>query len=113
MERRIGPDTAQVVQLYGKPLLGSGGVGVDRSVTATTSAATLMPANANRARFYVANDSTIDVYIRPGGAAATAVAGAGNVKVAANGGFFELAGDADAWSIIAASGTPAVSAREF
>lgn len=113
MERKSSTnENVQVVKLLSDIEGGSGSAGTDRSITATTTSQQLMAANAARKRIYVANDSTIDVWIRPGGAA-SAAAGGGNVKVAANGGFFELAGTTEAWFIIAASGTPAISAREF
>lgn len=87
-------------------------VGTDRSITATTTSAQLLAANATRRRFYVKNDSTIDVWINPG-AAAVATAGAGNIRVPANGGYFEFGFSTSAWNIIAASTTAAITSREF
>lgn len=87
-------------------------VGTDRSITATISSAQLMAANTARRKFFVKNDTAIDIWINFG-AAAVAVAGAGNLKVAANGGYFEFEGSVLAINIIAASGTPAITAREF
>lgn len=88
------------------------GVGTDRSIVASVTSQTLLPASAARRRFYVKNDTAIDVWINPG-AAATAAAGAGNIKVPANGGYFEFGFSSSAWQIIASSGTPAITAREF
>lgn len=85
--------------------------GTDRSVTATTTSAQLMAANTSRTKFFVKNDSTIDVWINFG-ATAVATAGGGNMKIAA-GGYFEFAGSSSAINIIAASTTAAVTAREF
>lgn len=112
MERKVGSENIQVVQLLGTSLMSSQGVGTDRSATLGTTSAQIMAANAARTRFYVVNDTAIDVWIRPAGAA-SAAAGGGNIKVPANGGSFELAGNTDAWHAIAASGTPAITAREF
>lgn len=111
MERKVGSENIQIVQLL-PAVLGSGGTGTDRSATLSVASAQIMPANPNRMRLYVANDTAIDIWIKPG-SAAVAAAGAGNIKVPANGGFFELAGSTDAWHAIAASGTPAITAREF
>ena len=86
--------------------------GTNRSITATVSSQQLMAANALRSRFFIKNDTAIVVWINFG-AAAVAAAGSGNVAVAANGGFFEFAGSTGAINIIAASGTPAITAREF
>lgn len=85
--------------------------GTDRSVTATTTSAALMGANAARTKFFIKNDSAVDVWINFG-ATAVAAAGSGNMKIAA-GGYFEFAGSASAINIIAASGTAAITAREF
>lgn len=111
MERKNGSEVIQVVQLLSSAQ-GGGGVGTDRSATLGVSSTQIMAANANRSRFYIANDTAIDVWIRPSGAA-VAAAGGGNIRLPANGGFFELAGNTDAWHAIAASGTPAITAREF
>lgn len=86
--------------------------GTDRSLTASTSSAQLMAANATRLKLYVKNDSAIDVWVNPG-ATAVAAAGGGNIKIAANGGYLELSGYSGAVNIIAASGTPAITAREL
>lgn len=86
--------------------------GTDRSIVATTTSQQLMAANTLRRKLIVKNDTGIVVWINFG-AAAVAVAGAGNYAIAANGGYFEIDGALAAVNIIAASGTPAISAREF
>lgn len=86
--------------------------GTDRSITATTTSAQLMAANTTRTKFYIKNDSTIDVWINLG-ATAVATPGGGNMKILANGGYFEFAGSSSAINIIAASTTAAITAREF
>lgn len=86
--------------------------GTDRSVTATTTSQQLMAANTARTRFYIRNDSAIDIWVNLG-AAAVASAGSGNIKIPATGGYWEFAGSSSAIHIIAASGTPAITAREF
>jgi hypothetical protein len=86
--------------------------GTDRSTTATTTSSQLMGANTTRLKFYVKNDSTIDVWINLG-ATAVATAGGGNIKIPANGGYFELSGYSGAVNIIAASTTAAISSREL
>lgn len=86
--------------------------GTDRSITASTTSQSLIPLNTSRNKFYVKNDSAIDVWINIG-ATAIAVAGSGNLKIVANGGYFEFSGSTSAINIIAASGTPAITAREF
>ena len=88
------------------------GGGTDRSIVATVASALLMAANPLRTKFFVKNDTAVVVYLNFG-AAAVAVAGAGNIAVAANGGYFEFAGSTGVINIIAASGTPAITAREF
>lgn len=104
-------DGTHALPVYSAAELAATG-GTDRSITATTTSQQLMPANTARRRFYVKNDSTIDVWLNPVSPAA-AVAGAGNIKVPANGGYFELQNSTSAWFIVAASGTPAITAREF
>lgn len=86
--------------------------GTDRSVTASTTSQQLMASNASRKYFFIRNDSAIDVWVNLG-ATAAAAAGSGNLKVAANGGHLEINGASSAVNIIAASGTPAITAREF
>ncbi len=89
--------------------------GTDRSVSASTTSAQLMATNASRSGFYIKNDSAIDVWINLG-SAAVASAGNGNMKIAANGGYYESAPGfvtTSAINIIASSGTPAITAREF
>lgn len=86
--------------------------GTDRSMTATTTSAQIMAANTGRTKFYIKNDTTIDVWINLG-ATAVATPGGGNIKIAANGGYFEFNGSSSAINIIAASTTAAVTAREF
>lgn len=94
---------------------GAGGAGAatDRSITATTASQTLADANADRKGLLVKNDTTIDVWISFTGAA-VAAAGAGSYRIAANGGWYETGGvvPTSAVTIIAASGTPAISALE-
>ena len=97
------------------PVMGSATTGTDRSITASTTSQQLMAANTARKGFYVKNDTAIDVYINPG-ATAVATAGGGNIKVAASGGYYvsePTFPTSSAINIIAASGTPAVTAREF
>lgn len=91
-----------------------GSVGTDRSTTAGTTAKAIMAANDARQGFYLKNDTTIDVWFNIGGTAA-ATPGGGNMRLAANGGYFETGAFAptEAISIIAVSGTPAITAREF
>jgi len=89
--------------------------GTDRSTAASTTSVPLMVANPSRTAFYIKNDTTIDVWFNVG-ATAVATAGGGNMKVAANGGYYESAPGfvtTAAINIIAASGTPAITAREF
>lgn len=88
--------------------------GTDRSTTASTTAKVLMPANPDRIGFILKNDSTIDVWFNIGGTAA-ATAGSGNFRLPANGGYFEsgMVTPSEAVSIIAVSGSPAITAREF
>ena len=66
------------------------------------------------AKVYLKNDTAIDVWFNIGGTA-VAQAGGGNLRLPANGGYFESGSTtpAEAVSIIAASGTPAITAREF
>lgn len=86
-------------------------VGTDRSGTVGTSSATLIPANAARTRFFIKNDSANDIWINFGGTA-TAAAGSGNLKIAANGGYYEYSGYTGAVNAIAGTAS-AVTAREF
>jgi hypothetical protein len=104
-------DGTHALPVYSSAELSAAG-GTDRSITASTTSQLLMPANTARRRFYVKNDSTIDVWLNPVSPAA-ASAGAGNIKVPANGGYFELENSTSAWYIIAVSGSPAITAREF
>lgn len=90
----------------------SGSDGVDRSITATATSSQLMAANPSRTRFFIKNDTATDVWINMG-ATAVATAGSGNMKILANGGYFEFQGGTSAINIIATSGTAAVTAREF
>lgn len=60
--------------------------GVNRSTSSGTAAAVAMPANLNRRGWKIKNDSTVDVWINFT-TSATASAGGGNMKVAANGGY--------------------------
>lgn len=86
-------------------------VGTDRSLAATTTSAQLMAANSSRSRFFIKNDSTVDVWINFG-ATAAATPGSGNMKINA-GSYFEFSGGSSAINIVAASGTAAITAREF
>lgn len=88
--------------------------GVDRSIAAGVASAQLMPANTARMGFYVKNDTAIDVWINIG-AVAVATPGGGNIKIPANGGYFETGSfvPSDVVNIIAASGSPAITAREY
>lgn len=88
--------------------------GVDRSVTTSTTSSQLMAANTARRGLFIVNDTAIDVWINFG-ATAVAAAGAGNIKIGANGGRYESGAftPSTAINIIAASGTPAITAREF
>jgi len=89
--------------------------GTDRSITASTTSQQLMAANSARHGFYIKNDTAIDVWINIG-ATAVATAGGGNIKIAANGGYFESPAavtPSAAINIIAASATPAITAREL
>ncbi len=90
------------------------GSGTDRSITATTTSQQLMASNTARVAFVIKNDTTIDVWINVG-ATAVATAGSGNFKVAANGGYYSPDGcvPTGAINIIATSGTPAITAREY
>jgi len=86
--------------------------GTDRSVTLVANTAqTLMAANTARNGFLISNDTASDVWINTIGAA-TAAAGGGNKKIAANGGYFELKGVSNAVSIIS-TGAVAVTALEW
>lgn len=85
--------------------------GTDRSITATTTSAQLMAANATRSKFIIQNDSLIDVWINFGGTA-VAAAGSGNYRIKADTNR-EFTGTSGAVNIIAASTTAAISAREF
>lgn len=88
--------------------------GTDRSIVASTTTQVLMPANASRMGFYIKNDTAIDVWFNIG-ASASAAAGSGNIKVPANGGYFESGTftPGEVINIISASGSPAITAREF
>jgi len=88
------------------------GPGTDRSGTASTTSSVLLAANTARRNFYIKNDAAVDIYINPS-ATATAAAGSGNIKVPANGGYFEQQFSTGQWSVIAASTTAAYTAREF
>jgi len=88
--------------------------GVDRSKTTSTTSSLLMAANSARRGVFIVNDTAIDVWINFG-ATAVAAAGGGNIKIAAAGGKYESGAftPSTAINIIAASGTPAITAREF
>lgn len=89
-------------------------VGIDRSITATTTAQNIMAANAARMGFYLKNDTAVDVWFNIGGSA-SAIAGGGNMRLPANGGYYETGtfAPSEAISVIAASGAAAITAREF
>lgn len=103
----LGPANPLPVTVRTAPLAGT-----DRSITATTTSAQLMAANTTRTKFFIKNDTAVDVWINFG-AAAAATPGGGNMKILANGGYFEFEGSSSAISIIAASTTAAITAREF
>lgn len=86
--------------------------GTDRSITASTTSQQLVAANTTRSKIYIKNDTAIVVWINVG-ATAVASAGGGNIAIAANGGYWEFTGSSSAINIIAASATPAITAREF
>ena len=86
--------------------------GTDRSGTATTTASSLMVSNTNRTRFFIKNDDVTDIWIALG-APVTAAIAAGNIKIPANGGYFELEQYTGSINVIAASGTAVYTAREF
>lgn len=89
--------------------------GTDRSIATSTASAQLMAANAVRTGFEIVNDTAIDVWINYG-ATAVATAGSGNRKIAAGTSFRSADGGfvySGAINIIAASGTPAITAREY
>lgn len=85
-----------------------------KSASAVTAGSTtsqqLFAANTTRSRVLIQNqDAAINVFVNVG---ATAVAGAGNLRIAP-GGTLELTGTSEAVNLIAASGTPAICAWEF
>ncbi|MEH3109024.1 MAG: hypothetical protein PGN22_02835 [Agrobacterium cavarae] len=86
----------------------------NRSLATSTTAAQAMAANTARRGWKVKNDTAIDVWINFTGTA-TAVAGSGNFKVLAGGYLASEPGyvETGAMSIIAASGTPAITIYEF
>lgn len=88
--------------------------GTDRSITATTTAQTIMPANTNRMGFYLKNDTATDAWFNIGGTAQS-VAGGGNLRLPANGGYYETGTftPTEAVSLIVGSGTAAITVREF
>lgn len=88
------------------------GDGTDRSTTAGTANTQFMAANPTRAKFYIKNDGTVDIWIRPA-SPAVATAGGGNIKVPANGGYFELAGSTSSWNVISGGAATPFTAREF
>ena len=102
--------------ITGMPSIGATttSAGVDRSVTTSTTSSQLMAANTARRGLFIVNDTAIDVWINFG-ATAVAAAGSGNIKIGANGGRYESGAftPSTAINIIAASGTPAITAREF
>jgi hypothetical protein len=90
-------------------------VGTDRSITATTTSQTLMASNAARHGFYIKNDSATDCWINIG-ATAVAAAGTGNIKIPANGGYYESPSSATpsaSINIIVGAGTAAITAQEL
>lgn len=92
--------------------VGSGTTGTDRSASVATTAAQLMPANANRTRLIIKNDGANAIWVNLGGTAA-ATAGGGNYKIASGGGFLEIQGYTGAVSAIAETSAVNVSAREL
>lgn len=85
----------------------------DRSGTSSTTSSQAAAANPNRRYFIFHNtDATIAQWINFGSAAS---AGGGSIKVPAGGTFVMTMGDfvsTDAINVIAASGTPAFTAKE-
>lgn len=117
-----GPSPTQITP-KNVPILVTNGVmstgrpasqGIDRSTTTSTTAKVILAANDARQGFYLKNDTTIDVWFNIGGTA-VATAGGGNMRLPANGGYYETGAFAptEAVSIIAVSGAPAITAREF
>jgi len=84
---------------------------ISRSGTLSTTSAILLPANPMRSKFFIKNDSAVDIWINIGNTA-VASAGAGNIKIAA-GAYFELQGTSQIVTGIATSGTAAVTCYEF
>lgn len=86
--------------------------GTDRSASVGLASAALIPANLNRTKFFVRNDSANAIWINMG-ATAVAVAGGGNIKIAATGGYFEFGGYDGIVNAIAEVGAVNITAREF
>lgn len=103
-ENQADANGNQKVTIAARPLM-------DRSVAlAANTQVTLIPINLSRTGFFIKNDSAVDIWINMVGAAA-ASAGAGNIKIAANG-YFELKGVSNAVSAIATAAA-AITAGEF
>lgn len=87
----------------------------NRSGNVAAAAGNLFAANAARAGFAVKNDTAVDIYINPFGAA-TVANGVGNIRIPALGGYYESptgAMVAGAISAISASGTVAITAMDW
>lgn len=85
-----------------------------KSASAVTAGSTtsqqVFAASATRSKVLIQNqDASINVFVNVG---ATAVAGAGNLRIAP-GATLELTGTSEAINLIAASGTPAICAWQF
>lgn len=86
--------------------------GTDRSLTTTAATSVpLMAANTQRNGFFIENDSATDIWINFVGASA-ASPGAGNKKILANGGYFELKGVSNAVTIFSTAAV-AITALEW
>lgn len=86
--------------------------GTARNITATNTSQSLMAANTSRSKVFIKNDTAIDVWINIG-ATAVATAGAGNIKIPANGGAWEFSGFSEAINIISGGANAAITAREW
>lgn len=95
----------------GFPISEPGRAKTTSAVTAaSTTSQQLYPANTSRARLIIQNqDAAINVFVNFG---AAATAGAGSLRIAP-GGTLDISGTNQAVNVIAASGTPAITAWEF
>jgi hypothetical protein len=86
-------------------------VGTDRSATVALTSGTLIPANPDRTKFIVKNDTANNIWINLT-RTASAVPGNGNIKIAA-GGYFELDGHSGTVTAISETAPGDVTAREW